>query len=91
MNIKTYQELVRDVDRTVYLYNYDKPHIKLKRKTPIQFENDYFSIGQQSDDEKSATELNVLNPVGISALRAEDNNPSESNIAQELIYPKIVN
>jgi hypothetical protein len=29
--------------------------------------------------------------VGISALRAEDNNPSDSNIAQELIYPKIEN
>lgn len=90
-NIKTYQGLVKEVDQTVYLYNYDKPHIKLKRKTPIQFENDYFSNGQQSDDEKSATELNVLNPVGISALRAEDNNPSDSNIAQELIYPKIEN
>lgn len=90
-NITGYQGLVKEVDRTVYLYNYDKPHIKLKRKTPIQFENDYFSNGQRSDDEKSATELNVLNPVGISALRAEDNNPSESNIAQELICPKIEN
>jgi transposase InsO family protein len=90
-NIKTYQGLVKEVDRTVYLYNHDKPHINLKRKTPVQFENDYFSNGQQSDDEKSTTELNVLNPVGISALRAEDNNPSDSNIAQELIYPKIEN
>jgi hypothetical protein len=63
----------------------------LKRKTLVQFENDYFRNGQQSDDEKSAMELNVLNPVGISALRAEDNNPSDSNIAQELIYPKIEN
>jgi len=90
-NIKGYQGLVKEVDRSVNLYNYDKPHIRLKRKTPIQFENDYFSNGQQSDDEKSATELNVLNPAGISALRAEDNNPSESNIAQELICPKIEN
>ena len=27
--IKSYEELVTEVDRTVYLYNHDKPHIKL--------------------------------------------------------------
>ncbi len=31
-NINTYEELVKEVDRSVYLYNSDKPHIELKRK-----------------------------------------------------------
>lgn len=37
-NIRKYDDLIKEVDRTVYLYNYEKPHIKLKRLTPIMFE-----------------------------------------------------
>lgn len=37
-NIKNLNDLIKEVDRTVYLYNYEKPHIKLKRLTPIMFE-----------------------------------------------------
>lgn len=37
-NIKSFEQLVQEVDRSVYLYNNDKPHIKLKRLTPIMFE-----------------------------------------------------
>lgn len=40
--IKTYEQLISEVDRSVFLYNTDKPHSKLQRKCPIQFENDYF-------------------------------------------------
>ena len=42
-NITTFSELIREVDRSVQLYNHEKPHIKLKRKTPIQFENSIFA------------------------------------------------
>jgi len=38
-NINNFDELKKEVDRTVSLYNNDKPHIELQRKTPIQFEN----------------------------------------------------
>lgn len=37
-NIKSFKDLIKEVDRSVYLYNYEKPHIKLKRLTPIMFE-----------------------------------------------------
>jgi len=47
-NIKTYEELVKEVDRSVLLYNYDKPHIKLNRKTPCQFEKDILNLYQQA-------------------------------------------
>lgn len=41
-HINTYEQLLFEVDRSVLLYNTDKPHIELQRKSPIQFENDYF-------------------------------------------------
>jgi transposase InsO family protein len=36
--IKNFAELTKKVDRAVYLYNSDKPHISLSRSTPIEFE-----------------------------------------------------
>ncbi len=83
--INSFEELVKEVDRTVLLYNKEKPHIELQRKTPNQFEKDYLCNGQQSDGDKSTTELTTQDPGGFSALRAEDNNPSGSNITHELI------
>ena len=43
-SIKTFDELKQEVDRSVKLYNYEKPHIGLKRKTPITFENEILSL-----------------------------------------------
>jgi hypothetical protein len=68
----------------VLLYNQEKPHIALHRKSPNKFEKDYLCNGQQSDGEKSTTELRTQKPEAFSALRAEDNNPSGSNITREL-------
>ncbi len=42
-NITTFEQLIREVDRSVQLYNHEKPHIMLNRKTPIQFENSIFA------------------------------------------------
>lgn len=42
--IRTYEQLINEVDRSVQLYNYEKPHISLKRLTPIEFESKYFYI-----------------------------------------------
>jgi hypothetical protein len=36
--IDSFDTLKKEVDRSVYLYNNDKPHIKLQRKTPVGFE-----------------------------------------------------
>jgi putative transposase len=41
-NITTFEKLVREVDRSVKLYNQEKPHSMLNRKTPIQFEKSIF-------------------------------------------------
>lgn len=39
--IHSFEQLQIEVDRSVLLYNTEKPHIKLQRKSPIQFENEY--------------------------------------------------
>ena len=88
-NINNFEELSKEVDRTVLLYNKEKPHIELQRKSPNEFEKDYLCNGQQSDGDKSTTELTTRNPEDFSALRAEDNNPSGSNITRELTTQKM--
>lgn len=55
-SIKTLEELCKEVDRAVKLYNEEKPHIALKRLSPVNFENHYLANGKTSDGEKSTTE-----------------------------------
>ncbi len=88
--IKSFEELQKEVDRTVLLYNKEKPHIELQRKSPEEYEKYYLCNGQQSDGDKSTTELKTQSPENFSALRAEDNNPSGSNITRELITQKMI-
>lgn len=45
--IRTLNELKKEVDRSVQLYNVDKPHIRLKRMTPIKFENNLYLNSKQ--------------------------------------------
>ena len=80
--IDTYEELVKEVDRSVYLYNQEKPHIKLQRKTPIQFEKEYICIGQKNESEKSATECNSASE-GLFSLSGCGQKNFSSNIAPE--------
>jgi transposase InsO family protein len=47
-NIKTFDQLVKEVDRTVELYNCEKPHISLKRLTPVEFEKRNTNLQQQT-------------------------------------------
>ena len=42
-DIKSFDQLTKEVDRSVQLYNHEKPHIMLKRKTPFQVENTIFA------------------------------------------------
>lgn len=40
--INDFTDLIKEVDRSVYLYNHEKPHIKLHRKTPFEFEKNMY-------------------------------------------------
>jgi len=48
--IESFKELCKEVDRSVKLYNNEKPHIKLNRNTPINFENKYIWADKKSDE-----------------------------------------
>lgn len=39
--IYSFEQLQIEVDRSVLLYNTEKPHIELQRKSPVQFEKEY--------------------------------------------------
>ncbi len=69
--INSFEELQKEVDRSVFLYNYEKPHIKLQRKTPIEFENSYICIGQQTSGLNIAPKLKPE----ISKLKVKTVNP----------------
>lgn len=47
--INSFEKLTEEVDRAVHLYNNDKPHIELKRKSPIQFENNLLPLEWQEN------------------------------------------
>lgn len=47
-NINTFEELKKNVDRVVALYNVEKPHKALKYKTPLSFENNLLILHQQT-------------------------------------------
>jgi transposase InsO family protein len=81
--INSFDDLIKEVDRSVYLYNHEKPHINLKRMTPVEFENYYLCIGQQTDGEKSATELKTQ-LGGFDSPSGCGQQASDSNIALEL-------
>lgn len=80
--ITNFDQLRKEVDRAVQLYNNEKPHIKLKRKTPVMFENDYLYSRQQTDGDKSATDDN-LQANGKNSPAACRQQTSGSNIAQD--------
>ncbi len=45
--INNFEDLVREVDRAVALYNQEKPHKALKRKSPTTFELEWVKLQQQ--------------------------------------------
>ena len=57
--IRCYEQLVKEVDRSVQLYNNEKPHISLKRLTPVAFENKYFYTHEKPTDESISNEKHV--------------------------------
>lgn len=65
-NIKNLAQLIKSVDRAVYLYNQDKPHTSLDRLTPIQFENKLAILEQQNrPSEKNMDGTNLQTVKGL--------------------------
>ena len=57
--INSFEQLQTEVDRSVLLYNNEKPHCKLQRKSPNQFEKDYLCLNNSSENtNRVSTETN---------------------------------
>lgn len=70
--IDSYNKLVKMVDHAVLMYNLEKPHIKLKRKTPIEFENNLLNLHW----EKTATMTKSIDANVTNTLLFEGVEPS---------------
>ena len=79
-NIKTPKQLFENVDRAVRLYNKDKPHSKLGKLSPIEFEEKIrkLVLENKSKDEESIDEKRQI-------LRASSPQKSVENKSQTQI------
>lgn len=83
-SIDNFDELCKEVDRSVRLYNESKPHSSLQRLSPITFEKEYICSGEMSDDEKSMTEYKTHNNCrAVNSPTECGEISSESNIILE--------
>jgi transposase InsO family protein len=80
--IESFEDLQKEVDRSVNLYNKCKPHINLQRKTPIEYEKNYIWNGQKADSDKSATKSGPR-PQGQYSPADCGQKTSSSNIARK--------
>jgi putative transposase len=46
-HINSFEKLLKEVDHAIQMYNQEKPHIRLNRKSPIQFENNLLILNRQ--------------------------------------------
>lgn len=78
-SIKTFDDLVKELDRAVRLYNFEKPHMGLNYLTPAQIEGrKYISKGQSAKGDKSLKAKHVTN--GTSSLLATGQTTKGSNV-----------
>lgn len=79
--INTVNQLKKEVDRTVILYNSEKPHSKLKRMTPIAFEKKYCKIVPANKAEGGGvTRRKTSIERGIEPLRLKQTKPQDQDV-----------
>jgi transposase InsO family protein len=57
--IDSFEQLIKELDRSVKLYNYKKPHFSLTNQTPVAFENNHINFAMQQNPKvkNSSTEI----------------------------------
>ena len=63
--INNYDTLVKEVDLSVYLYNYKKPHCKLQRMAPVLFEKSIHLQNQNPGEKNSSKILETRSELGL--------------------------
>lgn len=80
-SIKTDDELILEVDRSVSLYNSDKPHKALKRKSPITFENEFVLLQQQTKPKMTESfEAKTQIYGALSPRKSEQTKPQNQDV-----------
>lgn len=77
-NINSLSDLVRELDRTVLLYNTDKPHSALQKMTPVSFEKKWLSSQCQTkammtESISAKDQMNgASSPIHLSQTKAQN-------------------
>ncbi len=50
-NIESFEQLIKELDRAVKLYNHKKPHSSLQNQTPLEFEQNHVYFAEQQKPE----------------------------------------
>ncbi len=80
-SISTFAQLVKEVDRSVSLYNSDKPHKALQRKSPITYENELLYLQQQTVPKMiKSFEATIQISGASSPLKSEQTIPQNQNV-----------
>jgi hypothetical protein len=79
--IKTFEQLEKMLDRSVALYNQEKPHKALHYKTPLYFENNLLLLHKQNDPRmKESFYGNIQIDGASSPIQSEQNNPQNQDV-----------
>ncbi len=79
--IANYMDLTKEVDRSVQLYNEEKPHIRLKRKSPITFEKEIAYLRQQTKPKMTESFEAIVQIYGASSpLKSEQTKPQNRDV-----------
>lgn len=89
-NIKTFTELQKEVDRTVLLYNKEKPHKELQRKAPVTFEIELLKLQQQTRPKMIAPLEAKQQICGASSpAKSEQTQPQNQDVLSAIMSKKI--
>jgi putative transposase len=84
-NIKSFKELQKEVDRTVKLYNREKPHSRLNKMSPMEFEKQLLALREQTKP-KMRESLEAKQILGASSpLKSEQTKPLNQDVFRQII------
>jgi len=79
--IENFEDLVKEVDRSVLLYNSEKPHIALNRKSPTTYEKELLYLNQQTKPRMTES-FDANNQIygASSPLKSEQTKPQNRDV-----------
>lgn len=79
--INNYSDLTKEVDRSVRLYNEDKPHIELQRRSPITFEKEIAYLHKRTKPRMTESFEAIQQIYGASSpLKSERTKPQNQDV-----------